>query len=104
MCYKLINRRHYANPVHNDKTPQTLFAGAGIFMQMSRNFRGQHINSCSQVIHKLFPVNKINVFLFFTHAAVRSDRLFADFSSANSQHVLYQTYKNFPVANLSRLG
>jgi hypothetical protein len=43
------------------KMPETTFVNADIFKQTDAKFRGQHINSCSRVIHTSFPANKIKL-------------------------------------------
>jgi hypothetical protein len=40
---------------------ETNFADLSIFMQTNAKFLGQHINSCSRVIHMSFPANKIKL-------------------------------------------
>jgi hypothetical protein len=44
---------------------------ADIFMRTDAKFLGQHINSCSRVIHKSLPANKIK-HLFIFAAAIQT--------------------------------
>jgi hypothetical protein len=50
---------------------ETTSAALTIFMQTDAKFRGQHINSCSRVIHMSLPANKIKLsFAFAAFAAL----------------------------------
>jgi hypothetical protein len=48
------------------KTLETTFANLDIFTQTDAKFLGQHINSCSRVIHMGLPANKIKLSFGFT--------------------------------------
>jgi hypothetical protein len=44
---------------------EAISIGAGIFMRTGSKFLGQHINSCSRVIHTSLPANKIKLSFIF---------------------------------------
>jgi hypothetical protein len=49
----------------NTEMLETIFVDANIFMQTDAKFLGQHINSCSRVIHMGRPANKIKLSFAF---------------------------------------
>jgi hypothetical protein len=49
----------------NIKMIETIFADTSIFTQTDAKFLGQHINSCSRVIHMSLPANKIKLSFVF---------------------------------------
>ncbi|HEX7617977.1 MAG TPA: hypothetical protein VF480_04570, partial [Verrucomicrobiae bacterium] len=61
-------------------------------MRTGAKFRGQHINSCSRVIHMSLPANKIKL---FCPRRPDSNGLFAGFARAYAHGILNRGNKNF---------